>query len=113
MESPTESPFNHFENKLLLNSVSEIERVAFYKKTYAHVAVGVLVFIIFEYLLLQSETIVAFALSMTQGMKWLLMLGGFMLVTTYAERMTMKTQDKNKQYLAFGLYIFAEAFMCR
>ena len=47
METPTESPFDHFENKLLLNSVSELERVAFYKKTYAHVAVGVLVFIIF------------------------------------------------------------------
>lgn len=111
METPTESPFDHFENKLLLNSVSELERVAFYKKTYAHVAVGVLVFIIFEYLLLQSEAVVSFALSMTQGMKWLLMLGGFMLITTYAERMTMKTQDKNKQYLAFGLYIFAQAFI--
>ncbi|MEZ4793444.1 MAG: Bax inhibitor-1 family protein [Gelidibacter sp.] len=111
MENPTENPFNQFENKLLLNTVSDVERVAFYKKTYAHVAVGVLVFIIFEYLLLQSEAIVSFALSMTQGMKWLLMLGGFMLVTTYAERMTMKTQDKNKQYLAFGLYILAEAFI--
>lgn len=111
METPSKNSFHQLENKVLLNSVSELERVAFYKKTYAHVAVGVLVFIAFEYLLLQSEVIVNFALSMTQGMKWLLMLGGFMLVTTYAERMTMKTQDKNKQYLAYGLYIFAEAFI--
>jgi hypothetical protein len=111
MENPTEGQFDHFEYKLLLNAVSDVERVAFYKKTYAHVAIGVLVFIIFEYLLLQSETIVTFALSMTQGMKWLLMLGGFMFITTYAERMALKTQDKNKQYLAFGLYILAEAFI--
>lgn len=44
-------------------------------------------------------------------MKWLLMLGGFILVTSYAERLTMKMQDKTKQYLAYGLYIFAEAFI--
>ncbi len=111
MVNPTENSFDHFENRILLNAVSDLERVAFYKKTYAHVAFGVLIFIIFEYLLLQSETIVSFALSMTEGFKWLLMLGGFMLVTTYAERMTMKTQDKNTQYLAFGLYILAEAFI--
>ncbi|MEO6348649.1 MAG: Bax inhibitor-1 family protein [Aquaticitalea sp.] len=111
MESPAENQFNHFESRALLNTASEVEHVAFYKKTYAHVAVGVLVFMIFEYLLLQSEAIVTFALSMTQGIKWLLMLGGFMFITSYAERMAMKTQDKNKQYLAFGLYILAEAFI--
>jgi len=111
MENLSESPFNNFESKALLNTATDVERVAFYKKTYAHVAVAVLVFVIFEYLLLQSETIVTFALSMTQGMKWLLMLGGFMFITTYAERMALKTQDKNKQYLAFALYILAEAFI--
>lgn len=111
MENPAENSLGHFENRTLLSSVSDVERVAFYKKTYTHVAIGVLIFIIFEYLLLQNETIVTFALSMTEGFKWLLMLGGFMLVTTYAERMTMKTQDKNKQYLAFSLYILAEAFI--
>lgn len=112
MDNPTESQFDHFENKLLLNAVSDVERgVAFYKKTYGHVALGVLVFIIFEYLLLQSETIVSFALSMMDGFKWLLMLGGFMFITNYAERMALKTPDKNKQYLAYALYILAEAFI--
>ena len=111
MENSPEGPFQNFESKLLLSSLSEVDRVAFYKKTYAHVAGGVLVFILFEYLLLQSETIVNFALSMTEGFKWLLMLGGFMFITTYAERMALKTPDKNKQYLAYGLYILAEAFI--
>lgn len=111
MENPIESPFENFENKALLSAATDAERVDFYKKTYTHVAAGVLAFIVFEYLLLQSETIVNFALSMTEGFKWLIMLGGFMLVTNYAERMTMKTQDKSKQYLAYGLYILAEAFI--
>ncbi|WP_250433267.1 Bax inhibitor-1/YccA family protein [Hanstruepera flava] len=102
---------NQIQEPLLLSEVSDAERVAFYKKTYAHVAGGVLIFILFEYLLLQSETIVNFMLSMVDGIKWLIMLGGFMFITNYAERMTMKTTNKNTQYLAFCLYILAEAFI--
>lgn len=102
---------NMIQNKLLVNELSDVDKVAFYKKTYSHVAGGVLVFILFEYLLLQSETIVEFMLSMLQGYRWLIMLGGFMFVTNYAEKMTLKTPDRNTQYLAFGLYILAEAFI--
>ncbi|MDO7170948.1 Bax inhibitor-1 family protein [Mariniflexile sp. AS56] len=102
---------NIVENKLMVSQLSEVDKVAFYKKTYSHVAGGVLVFILFEYLLLQSETVVSFAMSMTQGWRWLIMLGGFMFITNYAEKMTLKTPDKNKQYLAFGVYILAEAFI--
>jgi len=100
-----------FQSQVLLNQVSDVERVAFYKKTYSHVAGGVLLFILFEYLLLQSETIVNFALSMTDGYKWLIMLGGFMFITNYAERMALKSPSKPTQYLAYGLYILAEAFI--
>lgn len=107
---PTENHFNTFNGRLLAQ-VSDAERVDFYKKTYAHVAGGVLVFIIFEYLLLQSETIVNFMMSMTQGYRWLIMLGGFMFITSYAERMTTKSPNKNMQYLAFGLYVLAQAII--
>ncbi|MGB3607220.1 MAG: Bax inhibitor-1 family protein [Psychroserpens sp.] len=112
MEKSNQSSFeNTPSTKLLVSALTDADRVAFYKKTYAHVAVGVLVFIVFEWLLLQSDTIVNFALSMTQGWRWLIMLGGFMFITNYAEGMALKTQDKNKQYLAYGLYILAEAFI--
>lgn len=70
-----------------------------------------LVFILFEYLLLQSETIIDFALSMTEGYRWLIMLGGFMFATNYAERMALNSPNKNTQYLAYGFYILAEAFI--
>ncbi|RBP34948.1 hypothetical protein DFR65_101848 [Oceanihabitans sediminis] len=111
MENQTQNTFEPMGQSALLATLSETDRIAFYKKTYAHVAGGVLVFILFEYLLLQSDAIVSFALSMTQGFKWLLMLGGFMFITNYAESIAMKSADKNKQYLAFGLYILAEAFI--
>ncbi|WP_299005413.1 Bax inhibitor-1 family protein [uncultured Tenacibaculum sp.] len=102
---------NSFEPKVLVAQVSEADRIAFYKKTYTHVAGGVLLFVLFEYLFLQSATVVEFALSMTQGYKWLLLLGGFMLITNYAESTALKTSDKNLQYLAYSGYIFAEAFI--
>lgn len=101
----------NYPNKLVLAQATDQERVEFYKKTYTHVAGGVLLFLIFEYLLLQSTAIVEFALSMTQGYRWLLMLGGFMLITNYAESTALKTSDKNLQYIAYALYIFAEAFI--
>ena len=103
MDNPTKN--------ILVSNLSDIERVDFYKKTYSHVAGGVLFFILFEYLFLQSEIIVNFALSLTEGYKWLFMLGGFMFITNYAEKMTIKAPDKNIQYLAYGLYIAAEAFI--
>jgi FtsH-binding integral membrane protein len=37
------------------------------------------------------------------------MLGGFMLITNYAESTVIKTADKNIQYMAYALYIFAQA----
>ena len=108
MENPIQNPM---QSKMLVGALAQEDRVAFYKKTYTHVATGVLVFILFEYLLLQSDAIVKFALSMTDGFKWLIMLGGFMFITNYAEGMALRTANKNKQYLAFGLYILAEAFI--
>jgi FtsH-binding integral membrane protein len=106
-----ENNFDSFENKLMVSDLSEVDKVAFYKQTYSHVAGGVLVFIAFEYLLLQSDIIVNFMLSMLQGWSWLIMLGGFMFITNYAEKMTLKSSDRNTQYLAFGLYILAEALI--
>jgi FtsH-binding integral membrane protein len=52
-----------------------------------------------------------FALSLTQGRMWFLMLGGFMLVTYQAEKMAINSHERSKQYLGFGLYIIAEAFI--
>ena len=104
---------NHQEGrtKVILAQATDAERVEFYKKTYSHVAGGVLVFIVFEYLLLQSAAIVEFALSMLQGYRWLLMLGGFMLVTNYAESTVMRAANRNVQYMGYALYVFAEAFI--
>ncbi len=97
--------------KIILAQATDQERVEFYKKTYGHVAGGVLTFVIFEYFLFQSRTIVEFMFSMAEGSSWLIMLIGFMLVTSYAESTAMRTTNKNVQYMAYALYIFAEALI--
>lgn len=102
---------NQFPRRALLSSVTNEERVAFYQKTYGHVALGVLVFIVFEFFLLQSQTVVEFMLSMLDGYKWLLLLGGFMFATNYAESLAMRSSNKSTQYMAYGLYIFLEALI--
>lgn len=86
-------------------------RVAFYKKTYAHLAGAVLLFILVETLFFQSDTILNLALSLTGGISWLLLLGGFMLVTNYAERLALRSNDKNMHYAGLVLYVVAEAFI--
>lgn len=102
---------NTIENKTLLIEATNQVRIEFYKKTYSHVAGGVLLFVLFEYVLLQSDMIVNFMMSMTQGWRWLIMLGGFMFITNYAESTMLKTADKNTQYLAAALYVFAQAII--
>jgi len=95
----------------IVSSLAEDVKVAFYKKTYTHLAFAVLLFILVETIFFQIPPLLEFALSLTEGWLWLIMLGGFMLVTSYAERMALKSHDKSKQYLALLLYVVAEAFI--
>lgn len=92
-------------------SLSQDRKAAFYRKTYTHLALAVLLFVLVEMVFFQIPAIVDFALSLTQGWLWLAMLGGFMLATSYAEKMALGTKDKNKQYLALLIYVIAEAFI--
>jgi len=86
-------------------------RAAFYRQTYMHVALAVLLFILVEMIFFQIPAVLELALSLTQGRLWLIMLIGFMIVTSYAERMALKSHDKRKQYLALILFVVAEAFI--
>ncbi|WP_378185491.1 Bax inhibitor-1 family protein [Aquimarina sp. W85] len=100
-----------FKQTITVNALTEDRRVAFYKKTYSHLAMAVLLFIIVESAFLQIPVIVEFALSLTQGWSWLILLGGFMLVTNYAEKMAIHSHNRGNQYLALLVYVIAEAFI--
>jgi len=99
------------DQNLVASQVSVTERTTFIRKTYLHVALAVLLFIIVEAIFLSTPVIVKIGLAMTQGMTWLLVLGGFMFATTMAERWAMGSTDKNAQYGALLLYVVAQAFI--
>lgn len=99
------------ENHQVVSQLSDDVKVAFYKKTYTHLAGAVLLFILIETLFFQIPPLVNFALSLTGGYSWLLLLGGFMLVTNYAEKMSLKAGDIKQQYIGLVLYVIAEAFI--
>jgi len=94
----------------LFIEVGENERAIFYRKTYTHVALAILLFVLVESLMLKSETLVNFMLSLTQGYLWLLLLGGFWLATNFAENLAHKV-SREMQYLGLVLYVIAEAII--
>jgi hypothetical protein len=90
---------------------SEVTRVDFIRKTYIHVALAVLGFVLVEALFLNTPFIVEIGLAMTQGMTWLIVLGGFMFATSAIERWAMRSTSVQQQYLAMFLYVVVEAFV--
>ena len=104
--------FQELESKpLVVGQLAQEEQVAFYKKTYAHVAGAVLLFVAVEAIFFQIPALVNFAFSLADGWTWLLLLGGFMFATSKAESMALGTTDRNTQYAALVLYVVAEAFI--
>ncbi len=102
---------DEFKQLMPVSALDQDTKVAFYKKTYTHLALAVLLFVVVEYIFFQIPAVVNFAFSLTDGWLWLVMLGGFMLATNYAERMAISSKDKNMHYLGLLLYVVAEAFI--
>ncbi|ARN77881.1 permease [Nonlabens spongiae] len=94
-----------------LISVNEVERAAFYRKTYAHVALATLLFIVIETIFLNIPVLVEFMLGMLQGWKWFIVLGLFIFATNYAEKIAHTSHDKGIQYLGLLLFVVAEALI--
>lgn len=96
---------------ITINREAVQEKATFIKKTYLHVALAVLLFVGVEAVLLSIPAVVEVGLWMTQGMQWLLLLGGFMFVTTMAEKWAHKSTNRTHQYAALLLYVIAQAII--
>ena len=93
-----------------ISQASTEERSDFYRKTYTHVALALLAFMLLEGLLLRlvpSELIG----SMFSGQyTWLFILGLFWLGSFLSDRFAFSA-DKNTQYLGLGLYVLLQAII--
>ncbi len=103
---------NNF-NYVAVAHESEAVKAQFYKRTYANLAIGVLAFIVFETVLLNTPIVVEgmFKIMGMGKFSWLVVLAAFMGVTWYAQKLANETVNKPKQYAGFALYVLAEAFI--
>ena len=65
------------------------ERAAFIRRTYAHLAVALIAFIGLEYYLVNAPFAANLAMTMTGGFSWLIVLGLFMVVSHFANKLAL------------------------
>jgi FtsH-binding integral membrane protein len=88
------------------------DRAAFIRKTYSHLAAALLVFAGLIGLLFETGAAEAMTRAMIgSGVSWLVILGGFMIVSWVANRWATSDSSIGMQYLGLGIYTVAEAII--
>jgi len=90
---------------------AESERVAFMRRTYAHLGGAVLAFAGLSALILSSGLGEKLAVTLLSNGAWMALMVGFMVVGWVANRWAMSGASPTKQYLGLGLYVVAEAII--
>lgn len=91
-------------------NAAPVERAAFIRKTYLHLAGAILAFIGLEFFLFSSGIAQTIAGTLAgSGMSWFLVLAAFMGVSFLANWWANSQSSSIMQYLGLGLYIVAEA----
>ena len=88
-------------------------RVEFIRKTYGHLAAAIIAFVAFcamFYAVGVGQAIANVALQ-GNGMAWLLVLGGFILVGYLAQSLARAERPLSTQYFGLGIYTLAEALI--
>jgi FtsH-binding integral membrane protein len=110
MSSYQENPYQVF-NAYGTAQYAEVDvRAAFIRRTYAHLVGAVLAFVALCWVWLQSplaEKLVG-VISQTP-MSWLLVLGGFVLVSYVADKWARSATSPGMQYAGLGLFVVAES----
>lgn len=87
-------------------------RVQFIRKTYAHLAGAILLFMALEYLLIHSALAEPLVNTMLGGKySWLIVLGVFMGGSHFANKWAMSDTSVGMQYLGLGLYVVLETII--
>jgi len=97
------------DNELVAYSTSS-ERAAFYRKTYTHVALAILAFILVETALLHLVPVELIEAMFGGRFIWLLIIGGFWLGSVMATKWS-HSLNKNTQYLGLGFYVLLESII--
>ena len=94
----------------LVSYATNVEQATFYRKTYSHVAIALLAFIVVEAILINIVPENLIISMVSSPFVWLLILGGFWLGSMLASKWT-QAQDRSTQYRGLGIYVLLEAII--
>ena len=94
----------------LVSYATNVEQATFYRKTYSHVAMALLAFIVIEAILINTVPESLIVSMVSSPFVWLFILGGFWLGSMLANKWT-QAQDKSTQYRGLGIYVLLEAII--
>ena len=86
-------------------------RATFLKQTYGHLLGAIMAFVIVELLFFTMGWNVPMTKALVSGKSWLLVLGGFMVVSWLATRFAATSSSRGTQYLALFGFVVAEAII--
>jgi FtsH-binding integral membrane protein len=87
-------------------------RALFIRRTYAHLAGAIALFVVLEMFLVNSPLAPAMLrLISSSSYAWLAILGGFMIVGWMASRLAQSTASSTVQYVGLGLYVLVEGII--
>jgi len=96
------------EENILVAHATDVEKATFYKKTYLHVAIAILAFILVESLLLKIVPLEWISAMLGGRLIWLLIIGLFWLGSMLSDNLAFNP-SRDKQYLGLGIYVVLEA----
>lgn len=103
---------NPFSGTIPAYAVSVDARMTFIRKTYAHLASAIVVFVLLSALLYDAGVGAAVVAMMgASRFVWLLILGGFMVAGYLAQGLARSNRSIGTQYFGLFLYTLAEAFI--
>lgn len=94
----------------IVSQASQVERADFYKRTYLHVALAVLAFMVVESFLLNFIPGQLIGMMFGGSYVWLFILGIFWLGSFIANKFAF-AQSRSAQYFGLGLYVILEAII--
>ena len=94
----------------LVSYATNIEQATFYRKTYSHVAIALLAFIVVEAILINTVPESLIFSMVSSPFVWLFILGGFWLGSMLANKW-VQAQDRSTQYRGLGIYVLLEAII--
>ena len=97
-------------DRLSVAELGDDARAGFLVRTYAHLFGAILLFAAIETFLFTSGLAVPMAEAML-GVNWLLVLGGFVVVSMLASGAAARAESKAAQYAALLAYVVAEAII--